>query len=285
MRIVLTGGTGYLGSRLAERLVKSGHEVGCIVRDSARLRYLEPCRQQVCLIPVETMEEGIGAFRPSAVVHTACTYSGGGRSEYAVFEGNLLFPFRVMQCALGAGVCRWVNADTCLPHMLNSYALSKDQLRQWGRYYVAQGKLQFTNLRLEYFYGKDAPEKHFLSWVIQKLRRNAPIDLTVGIQRRDLIRVEDVAAVFQAVLERGETEEEIPVGTGTAPTIRDVVEYLKHELGSSSQLYFGAVPTRPGEPDSHCDTSKLKDLGLSEPMGWRAGLKLLAESVQQEGKL
>lgn len=258
--------------------------MGCIVRDPARLSCLEPFRQRVCLIPVKTLEERLEAFRPAAVVHTACTYAKGGRSEHEVFEGNLRFPFRVMQCALGAGVRTWVNADTCLPHMLNSYALSKDQLRQWGRYYAEQGELRFTNLRLEYFYGKDAPEEHFLSWLIHKLRSNAPIDLTAGAQRRDLIRVEDVTAVFQAVLEFG-VEEEIPVGIGSAPTIREVVEYLKHELGYASQLRIGALPARPGESDSHCDTSKLKGLGLPEPMGWKEGLKRLAESFQQGREL
>ena len=279
MKILFTGGTGYLGSLLAGRLTAAGYELGCVVRDPERLKRLEPLRDRVELITVDDLENGTASFSPDTVINTACTYARGTSTEEDVYQGNLAFPFRVMQAARKAGVRQWINTSTLLPPMLNSYALSKSQLVQWGKMYAKRGEFQFVDLILEHFYGPDAPEGHFLTWVCRKLEADEPLDLTAGTQRRDFIYVEDVLNVYEAVL-RGPIKGQIvdiPVGTGEAPTTREVVEYMKALMGSTSELRFGAVPMRAGEPDSHCDTKMMEKLGVVQPLQWKDGLKLYVE--------
>lgn len=280
MKILLTGATGYLGSLLAARLTAAGYEVGCVVREPRRLGRLETLCGRVTIIPACEMEQAIPRFAPDTVINTACTYARGSNTEEEIYQGNLAFPFHVMQAAREAGIRRWINTSTLLPPMLNSYALSKSQLVQWGEIYAKRGEFQFVDLILEHFYGLDAPEGHFLSWVLQKLEANEPLELTAGTQRRDFIYVEDVLNVYEAVLRApldGQTME-IPVGTGEAPAIREVVEYMKALMGSTSELRFGAIPMRAGEPDSHCDTEKMEQLGVVQPLPWKEGIRRWLEA-------
>ncbi len=54
----------------------------------------------------------------------------------------------------------------------------------------------------------------------------------------------------------------VPVGTGEAPTIREVIEHLKKCVNSSAELQFGVHPLRDGEPNSCYNTSSLESLGI-----------------------
>lgn len=280
MRILLTGGTGYLGGLLSERLTAGDHDLGCLVRDQRRLGKLEPLKNDITLISADDAARGIKRFAPDTVIHTAGVYARGGTTDDEVFSGNLLFPFQVLQAARAAGVRRWINTDTALPPLLNSYALSKTQQSQWGKLYAKAGEMQFVNLVLEQFYGPDLPTGNFLSWVLAKLLDDQPVELTAGTQRRDLIYIDDVLNVYEEVLdsEIGDAFVDIPVGTGQAPTVREVVEYMKSITGSHSELHFGAIPMRTGEPSSHCDTEMMRHLGVDQPLQWKDGLKRYVEA-------
>lgn len=284
-KILLTGATGFLGSHIVERLVQRGDSVACLVRDIKKLSRLEPMREKVKLIPLCQLEPEMEAFQADTVIHTACAYARGNSTFQDILNANLLFPLRVMEvCRKYEGI-RWINTDTCLPMYLNTYALSKKQFRQWGKYYAEKNELQFINLQLEHFYGPDAPKNQFLSWAVEKMKKNEPLELTAGTQKRDFVYVGDVVCVYEAILNKKIENAyiDIPVGTGTAPTVREVVEYLKECTCSSSELRFGACPLRKGEPDSCCDTSVLKSLGVMPFTQWKDGMRqYLIEYANQE---
>lgn len=279
MKILITGGTGYLGSHLVQRCLEQGHELACVVRSAANLKRLDQFRRDVTLIETGQIEKGIKEFAPKTVIHTACTYARGKNTLEDVLLGNLLFPLNVLQASCRCGVSRWINTGTCLPDYINSYSLAKNQFSQWGRFYAEAGKIQFLNLRLEHFYGPDAPEDNFLTWIIRKLKANEPIDLTAGTQKRDFIFIEDVLDVYSHLLDWPVQEDyfEVPVGTGIAPSIREVVEYLAALTQSSSQLHFGAVPFRRDEPDSRCDVIILEGMEITPQTPWQEGLQLVLE--------
>lgn len=250
------------GQSFSTATERKNHTLGCVVRRKERLGRLESVRKQVQLLLVDQLEDEIASFHPEIIIHTACTYARGNNTERDVLEGNLFFPLRVMQAARDVGINRWINTGTSLFPALNSYSFAKNEFSQWGAYYSSMGEFAFINLVLEHFYGPDAPEDQFLPWVIKKLACDDPLELTAGTQRRDFVYIEDVQDVYEAALNCPVKDPytEIEVGTGEAPTIREVVEYLKAVMRSKSELHFGSVPMRDGEPNSYCNPEKMRRL-------------------------
>ncbi len=275
MNILVTGATGYLGSHIVRLLLNRGDSVVALVRNKENLKRIEPLQNQVAIVSVGELVTRISELQIDAIIHTACAYARDGNTSEDVLNGNLLTPLRILELAVRNGVKRWINTGTCLPPLVDSYALTKNQFCQWGQLYAESERLQFINLQLEHFYGPNAPNSHFLVRVIEKLRKNEELRLTAGTQRRDFIYIADVLCVYDKVLDCSFAESylDIPVGTGDAPSIREVVEYLKDCTCSSSELYFGAIPMRKNEPSSQCNIKKLKEIDAIPLVGWRDGMK------------
>lgn len=278
MNVIITGGTGYLGSRLVRRFLDIGHHILCLTIPDDPCINLADIREKINFVCTKDpfMMENICAYRPDVVVHTATVYERGNATIDQVFEANLEFPFHVLCAAMQGKAKRWINTATSLPDGINSYSLSKAQFGEWGRLLAHRGGLEFVNLKLEHFYGENGPDTHFLTQVTRKLKANEPLDLTVGTQHRDFVYIGDIVDCFAHMLTAPvDGFMEVHIGTGVSPSIREVVEYLKYLSGSVSELRFGAVPLRENEPDCVCDTAEMKSLGMECKYSWREGMKKL----------
>lgn len=105
--------------------------------------------------------------------------------------------------------------------------------------------------------------------------------MTLGTQRRDIISVEDiikaVITVFHSDLHG---YHEVPVGTGIAPTISEIVDFIWEETGKKSKLNKGAVPLRKNEPDCVADITKISSIGPWNPIPWKQGIKQMIEIME-----
>jgi nucleoside-diphosphate-sugar epimerase len=102
MKFLLTGGTGFIGSHMAELLIASGHEVVCPVRDTSSLRHLNGIPVQV--IALEGIEQHIsGNTRLDYVIHLAAATRArdydGYRASNVVLTQRLLDLFAGRQAA------------------------------------------------------------------------------------------------------------------------------------------------------------------------------------------
>lgn len=280
MNIAVSGATGYLASRLIHAFLREGHSVLCLKRAGSDVSRLVDMQDKLAFADVDHSDilQRISDFAPEAVVHTACAYERGGNDFATLLEANFVFPMQLLQYALACDVRLWINTGTALPENFNAYSLLKHQFSEWGKFYAVQDKITFYNVKPEHFYGEGSSQTNFLSRVLKKLRAGEPLDLTAGTQRRDFVYVRDLETIYTALLSAdlsGYTD--IPVGTGTAPCIREVVEYLKELTRSDSALNFGAIPMRINEPNSNCDLTEMKKLELQCAWTWKEGMKKMVE--------
>jgi nucleoside-diphosphate-sugar epimerase len=289
MRLLLTGGSGFLGSALARHLLDNGHEVALLLRESSSLARLgdDAKRMQIGRCTDDT---AIAAFvqdaRPEAVIHTACSYGRHGEAPLQLLNANLRFGLVLLQAqqALGGERGLFINTSSALDPGVSAYALSKAQFAQWGALLARTGGPRFVNVRLQHMYGPGDDASKFSTHVLHACRANQPsLALTAGEQRRDFIFIDDVVAAYALLLrERAQLADadEVELGSGVAPTIREFVETVHALTHSSTELKFGALPYRPNEA-MHCQA----DIGRLRAMGWaprhdlRSGLQ---ETLKRE---
>ena len=278
MKIIVLGSTGYLGGNIVKQLVTDGHDVFCVVRQTSDL-------SRICHLPIkyiisslDQIELTLKTEKIDWIINGVCTYNQSARLYEDMFQSNLIFPLSVMNLAMKYGVENFVTFGTGLPDDFNVYSYTKSKLSEMGKFFSERSEIRFYDLKLEMFYGGDfEPDSRFLKSMINMLNNNEKILLTSGKQKRDIIRVEDVLRILNGIVSGAIVFDDhynlLPVGSGENHSIREIVEYLKEQTGSSSELIFGAYPDRKGgEPDTLADMSWHVDRGLNFRYGYFEGL-------------
>lgn len=290
-RILLTGVTGFLGSHLAKKMLAVGYEVVALKRKTSSLRRIESIASDIIFFDIEDLDfddlfHKCGKI--DTIIHTATCYGRNNETVSEIFASNTEFPLRLLDAGNRAGVEVFLNTDTILDKYLNLYALSKNQLLQWGKFFSMHEKIRFVNLMLEHFYGPDDDPTKFTTYVLNSCLNNASeLKLTSGEQKRDFIYIDDVVSAYMTLLEEvyrvDSSFMEFEVGSGQSVTIREFVESVHRLADSKTHLKFGALPYREGEVmDSKADISSLSALGWKCHYDIVSGLQLVID--QERGR-
>lgn len=289
MNILISGGSGYLGSSLAREFIREGYKVCLPLRNQSstiRLSDLE----SLCAIKryssASELEKIVLDLRPNIIIHTACLYGRNGESNTKLIEANLLFGMQLLEISEKLlEPIKFINTDTCLEASLNSYALSKSQFANWGKL-IANRKssnLTFVNIRLQQFYGPGDDQSKLPGHILHSCFSNITnLKLTTGNQLRDFVYIEDVTSAFLVVIKNIEIFEKysnIDLGTGCSISIKEFVQTIHGLLGSSTKLLFGAVPSRYNEPEE-C----VADINVLLGLGWEPKFSLV-EGLKKTIKL
>ena len=276
--LLVTGASGYLGSRVTEELLKQGHRIIAITPDEHDVP-LPHERLTVCPLNQISLEEVFNTYAITGVFHFATCYGRNGQSAAEIMKVNLLFPLTLLELAVKHRTNFFINTDTILKADINSYALTKNQFFQWLTFYA--DKIKTVNMRLDHFYGpKEKPIK-FVAWLVKNFKdRVDHIDLTEGSQTRDFIYIDDVVRAYLCVfahlqqLPSGKVNT-FECGSGVKTSIKNLVNQLSRLFPDSSvKLNFGAIPYRKHEIlDYDVDISHLQALGWRAQVSLEAGLK------------
>lgn len=103
----------------------------------------------------------------------------------------------------------------------------------------------------------------FIPYVIDRLKKNEPLDVSPCEQKRDFIYAEDFAWCIEQLIEHypDAVGEIINVASGESISLREIIEICKSVIGSTSQINYGALPYRENEVmDLKCSEDKLKSI-------------------------
>ena len=288
MKILVTGASGFLGSALSHRLKDEGHQLALLVRSASKLDRLGDLRDAVDIGRCDSDREVVAYVnrtQPDAVIHTACSYGRDGESILQISDSNTRFGVLILQALSTSGrPVTFINTGTALASQVSTYTLTKHQFAELGRRYVMESsaKLRFVNVLLQHMFGPRDSASKFTSSLIHACRRNEPeLKLTAGEQHRDFIYIDDVVDAYTILLsqqaELARTDE-IEVGSGVAPTIREFAETVHRLTRSSTRLLFGALPYRADEPMfCRADISRMKALGWRPRFDLETGIKRILE--------
>ena len=270
IKLLLSGGTGFLGSHIAKYFSESGVEVSILKRESSNLWRLKDFENNVKFSNIKDFSGGdFDIF-----INAASSYGRGSESDEEVFAANVQFPMGILD-KLDLQKLILLNINTSLPSSVNYYSKTKHKFAEEVR--KNHPNLKFSNLIVEQFYGPH--DGTFLTLVIESLRKDdKTLALTSGEQERDVIYYADVIRAIEAVI-RTYTHGDVPVGTGSTMKIRDIVLLVKKLMGNSStELDFGAIPYRDNEVmESVADIKLLTGLNWAPEVSLEDGIKLTLE--------
>ncbi|MGF6903736.1 NAD-dependent epimerase/dehydratase family protein [Paraburkholderia sp. GAS348] len=286
--ILLTGVTGFLGSRLAGALLAANYTVVGLRRAHSDTRRIRGIQADLSLFNVDA-DALATPFRKhgkiDAVVHTATCYGRAGEDASEILEANTMFPVRLLETAAHFKVNCFLNTDTSLNsaavghRCVSEYALSKKQFLEWGRYFSDEKRLALINVPLEHMYGPEDDQKNFTARVINACVNNWPeLPLTRGEQERDFVYVDDVVSAYLLLLRTSQSVKadfaEYPLGSGRAVSVKHFVETVHRISGSTTHLAFGAIPYREHEiMFSEAKIDRIKALGWTPRTSLDTGIK------------
>ena len=301
MRILVTGGAGFIGSNVVDRFVALGHEVMVLDDLSSGFpEFVNPAArfEHASVTDGDAIERVFAAFRPELVDHHAAQIDVRRSVSDPVFDAsvNVLGGLRLLDACRRHGVKKFVYASTGgaiygegrqLPateeHPINPeapYGASKHALEHY--LYIAKllHGLDYTALRYPNVYGpRQNPHGEagvnaiFIGLMLHGKR---PRIFGTGDQVRDYVFVSDVVDANVLALDRA-SGEIVNIGTGVGTSVNDIVRELNGILGTTIDPIYEAP--RAGEVQRiYLDASKARRiLGWEPKTPFRDGLRTTVE--------
>jgi len=273
--ILITGGSGFLGSALAHYWVEAGYKITILVRPNSDLYRLEGIFENIEIIKIDgekKTNELILYSKPEIIVHTAVNYGRNNETIPQIYDANYSFGLNLLHGVLAGGrKVVFINTDTVIQPSVNTYAKSKREFAKKADEIAKQNptKLKFINTRLQLMYGAEQNKLTFPGFVFKECIENNPhIRLTTGEQLRDFIYIEDCISAFNIIVKNTDKftiSDEIDIGSGKVISVRKFAEKIQKLTKSKTQLNFGEIPHRENEP-LLCkgDIRRLKSLGWKQ---------------------
>ena len=304
MKVLVTGGAGFIGSHLSDRLVALGHDV--VIVDDLSKGKVENLPPQAKFYEIDIRDRELATVfaseHPQAVFHHAA-HADVTRSvrdpEYDA-SVNVLGSLNLLECCRASGVQKFVYASTggalygeprYLPadesHPINPvapYGVSKHVVEQYLFTYGVNHHLDYTVLRYPNVYGpRQDPHGEagvVAIFAVQLLTDRQPVIFGDGTKTRDYCNVADIVEANMLAL-NSRAGSIYNLGRGIEVADLEVFEAVRKAVGSNTAPGFAAV--RSGEVEHIAlDASKAeRELGWT----WRVDLDAgIAEAVEHYRK-
>jgi len=307
MRCLITGASGFIGSSLIPELLKKGHRVVVLVRFSSDLSPIKPFLPEIEVLYGDLLHLGSGIFSKNSAANPDSVLKSAIGAVDAVFHlawlgvtaefrndpdqirKNLVATLELWELARVAGCRVWIGLGSQAEYGIVNHVLREDTptfpVTAYGVAKLAAGLatakmselsgMRYVWLRLLSAYGPGDDERHMIPSVIDALLSGRRPALTLGEQIWDYIYVEDVSEALCAVLETT-ANGVYNLSSGTANTVRSVVEKIRDLIDPQLPIGFGDVPYRPDQVMFlQADISSLRADACWQP---RTGL---AEGLEQ----
>jgi ADP-L-glycero-D-manno-heptose 6-epimerase len=295
MKILVTGGTGFIGSNIAFELMARGHEVLITGNDAEQKlpvikgKYLQP---GLLGLDWDAVGDIDAVFHEAAINDTtllderemmrANTDASMALFEYAAAHGCRNIVYASSTAVYGATPAPYIEDKGLAP--LNPYGASKLALDQKAMAFAAsRPEIKIVGLRYCNVYGPHESHKGARASMIRQLAKQMingnPRMFKAGEQKRDYIYVKDVVKANMLALEARESCV-VNCGSGTATAFNDIVAILNNVMGLARVAEYIDNPYEDRYQNfTQCDMNRAKEkIGFVPEYTLERGIKDYYES-------
>lgn len=294
-RVLITGGTGFIGRYVLDRLVDFGIRPLVTIRKDPAVVPDQVDLLETDLTDTAKVTEIVNTYRPQAAIHLAGVTGSQDTSGRLCHEVNVTATKGLLAALERAGCDRVVMIGSAAEYGSQSTPFQEDMepmpVSHYGRSKAeataaalgmnkASG-FPVTVLRVFTAYGLGQPGKMFLSRAISCALRGQPFEMTPGSQRRDHVFVADVAdAVIKTLGNDEAIGKIINIGTGNAVRLSELAEAVWERCGADRGML--TVGNASQDADSKFDTEA--DITLAKTLlNWSPRTQLLSGSRNDDG--
>ena len=309
MKILVTGGAGFIGSHLVDKLVTEGHQVAVV--DDLSSGCQENLNEKVDFLEIDISDQSkindlLSKEKYQVIVHTAAQKNVRYSVDNPQFDAeiNIVGSLNLLEAGRKAGLQKFIflstggaiygdtddrpTPESHLPKPASPYGITKLAVENYLHYYQLQYQLPYVALRLANVYGpRQDPkgEAGVVAIFYTKIKQGEqPIINGNGKQTRDYIYVADVVEAVRLSLE-DKALGIYNVGVSKETSVNQLFKEIVQSVGQEIPEEHG--PALPGEQQTSClDITKIRDeLGYQPKVELKEGLNKTKEwFYQNEGK-
>ena len=269
MHVLMTGITGFIGSRLAMALARDGHRISALVRETSRWDILPECLQkQVSFYVIKDsslshlMEDAVKTNGTvDLVYHLASLYLPKHSYEDipALISSNVMLGTFLLEGMKEHGIRNLVNAGTSWQHYrsapyspVNLYAATKQAFEDILQYYEEVAGIRAITLQLFDTYGKGDKRKKIVAMLRELSEKGGTLAMSPGEQLMDMVHIDDVVRAFLTagdLLRRGDPNVcgVYGVSAGKRYTLRELAAIFEQVTGKKLDIQWGGRSYRERE--------------------------------------
>ncbi|PUU88931.1 NAD(P)-dependent oxidoreductase [Halanaerobium sp.] len=295
-KFLVTGGTGFIGSHLVNRLLTMGEEVHVIAHSENnfwRLENIDKINMEIIDIKdLDKLNKFISKLSPDIIVHLAA-YVNAERDLNGIdmaIDNNFNGTLNLLKSLNNIDYDLFINTGTCeeygdggapfqenqREHPVSPYSLSKTCSTYLCELFSKIYDKPIITVRPFLTYGPKQTSQMLIPELIRKGINGEKMKLTAGEQSRDFIYIDDLIDAFIILINNYnefDDYEIINIGTGRQILIKDIVKLIGEFL-PKSEFELGALSYRKGETmEFYSDNSLIKKLGWKDNTSIKNGLE------------
>lgn len=306
MRVFVTGAGGFIGSHIVKSLLEHSHEVAVLKREGSNqkrlstlpISHIDVSHDLAMFTPAE--QKSLNAFKPEAVVHAGWIGVGNYQRNELVQLSNIEMTSNLLDASIKAGVNHFIGFGSQAEYGQCEGSINESQpLAPSTLYGAAKAsaslvadvqtrlhEVNFTWVRVFSTYGPGDEPYWMIQDVAKKLVNGESPSLSPGTQIWDYLYVADAAEAVRTIVEHKTGLGIVNLGSGTALSIRSIVEQMRDIANPDLQINFGAVPFRSDQVmHLEADISKLTQAtGWSPRVPLSEGLRITVTSIAEESE-
>lgn len=263
--ILITGGTGFVGSNLANKLLRNKVRVHIVARENSDLSSLD-LKNEFLEVHIfderyETLENILKKAKPKIVFHLASLFIAEHESEdiKKIIESNITFGTMLSEAMakneikllINTGTS-WEHEDSDLYKPVNLYAASKKAFNDIIYYFHNAKNFSCITLKLFDTYGYNDKRNKLLSLLQQYAISGKELKMSEGEQLLDLVFIDDVIEAFicaaiKLIESNSNLFEEYAISSGEFISLKNLCFLVSDTLQKKLNVVFGARPYRERE--------------------------------------
>lgn len=263
-KYIITGATGFIGSRLTKRLISNGHDVFIISRKTSNYKELNDIKDKLTIFEydgnIDRLIEFYKKIKPDFTIHLASVYITE-HSQYDVddlIDSNIKFSTQILEAMNISGSKKIINTSTSWQHYsdedynpVNLYAATKEAFEDIIKFYI--NALDFSCISLELFdtYGENDSRNKILNILCKYSVEKTTLNMSKGNQIIDLTYIDDVIEAYICAIDILEREDNTLykkyVVSSDRISLKELVKLYQDKTGYIVSVNWGAKEYRQRE--------------------------------------